>query len=482
MESERDQQNNIQKAEIWEIWFKKDKKVFWWSPGSDLILDAVDDPLELDGFWPGPRPMAANLSTSQFIPTADYILAQDLYQQVDELYTRVSIITRAIKVVGVYDKNAGDSVGRMLKEGIENDLIPVDNWAMFAEKGGLQGTIQWFPVQEVTATLQTLRQVLGETIEMLNNVTGMSEIMKGGAGGQYTAAASNQMAAKMGSITIQALQDDFARFASELEGLKAEVVSKHYDPQSIVRQSNAMWLPQADTQYLQPAIQLIKSPDIKWRVNIRPESIAMVDYAQLQSERTEFLTAMSTFLQSAQATVKAVPGSTPLMLEFMKWGMAGFKGANYLEGIMDQFIQKAIEAEQNPQGGEDDGQAAEQAKSQSQMQLEQLKGQNALQKIQAKSQADLQNTQAKIQGEIQKIQTDAQRDMTIEQQQQQNKLMEIARELEADIAQIQAGMDSSIAIEQTQAQMDIALEQERHENNMREIYAQNSVRSNNNAT
>ncbi len=480
MESDRDQQNNIQKAEVWEIWFKKDKKVFWWSPGADLILDAVDDPLELDGFWPGPRPMAANLSTTQFIPVADYILAQDLYQQVDELYTRISIITRAIKVVGVYDKNATDSVGRMLKEGIENDLIPVDNWAMFAEKGGLQGTIQWFPVQEVVGTLQVLRQVLGETIEMLNNITGMSEIMKGGAGGQYTAAASNQMAAKMGSITVQALQDDFARFASELEGLKAEVVAKHFDPQSIAKQTNAMWIPQPDREYLPQALQLIKSPDIKWRVNIRPESIAMIDYAQLKSERTEFLTAMATFLQSAQATVKAVPGSTPIMLEFMKWGMAGFKGANYLEGIMDQFIEKANEAAAQEAANPNKEPNPEETK----MQIEQIKQQGAqqkaqaeLQKIQAKSAADMQTLQVKLQGEIQKIQVDAQRDMTIEQQQQQNKLEEIAKSLQADIAEIQASMQSSLSVEEAQATFDIALEQERHANNMAEIYAQNRNRN-----
>ena len=107
---------------------------------------------------------------------------------------------------------------------------------MFAEKGGLQGAINWFPVQDVVGVLQTLREVLNDTIAQLNQVTGMSDIMRGSAGGQYTAASSNQVAAKMGSINVQALQDEFARFASELEGLKAEVISKHYEPQSIIQQ------------------------------------------------------------------------------------------------------------------------------------------------------------------------------------------------------------------------------------------------------
>ena len=471
-----DQSSTVQKAAVWEIWCKKEKRVFWWSTGVDLILDAIDDPYGLEGFWPCPMPMMANTSTSLFIAQADFITAQDLYNEIDILQSRIANITRAIKVVGVYDKSATDSVGRMLKEGVENDMIPVDNWAMFAEKGGLKGVVDWFPVETVVNTLQVLSQIQENKIQQLNDLTGLSEIMRGQAGGQYTAAASNQMAAKMGSIRIQALQEDFARFASDLESLKVQIVSKHFDDTSIIRQSAAQFIPEADKDKIPKALTLMKSEDIKWRVDIRPESIAMIDYAQLKAERTEFLMAMAQYIQSAQAAAKEMPGSLPVLLELMKWGMSGFKGSTYLEGIMDRAIEMASQPQ--PQGG-DQGPSPEQMKLEVEklkQQTEQMKSQADLQKIQAKAQADLQTAQAKLQGEIQKIQVDAQRDMTLEQQQQQNKLMEIARELEADIAQIRASMESSVEIEMTQADADIALERIRHENNMREIAAQNRGR------
>ena len=105
-----DNKNNIQKAEVWEFWRKEDKRVYWYSTGADIILDSVEDPLQLGGFWPCPMPMVANLTTSLFLPRADFVIAQDLYNQVDELSTRISMITRAVKVVGVYDKNA--EIGR----------------------------------------------------------------------------------------------------------------------------------------------------------------------------------------------------------------------------------------------------------------------------------------------------------------------------------------------------------------------------------
>jgi hypothetical protein len=62
-----DQKNSIQKAEVWEIWNKKDKKVYFWTKGISEILEVADDPLELNGFWPCPCPMAANLTTTKFI-------------------------------------------------------------------------------------------------------------------------------------------------------------------------------------------------------------------------------------------------------------------------------------------------------------------------------------------------------------------------------------------------------------------------------
>ena len=457
-----DQKNNVQKAEIWEFWDKKTRKCFWWSEGADYILDAQDDPLKLDGFWPVPMPMMANLTTTQLVPIADFVISQDLYNEIDELQSRISTITRAVKVVGVYDKSASNSVGRMLKEGVENDLIPVDNWAMFAEKGGLAGQIDWFPVQEVVNTLQTLRSLLGETIELLYQVTGMSDVLRGANTDQYTSDGTNQLKAKFGSIRIQALQDEFARFASDLEGLKAEVISKHFSPQSILKQSNARYMPQADMDKIEPAVQLMQSPDIKWRVNIRPESIALVDYAQLKSERVEYLTSVATFLQSATSMAKEVPQSLPILLEFLKFGMVGFKGSDYMEGMLDQAIDLAKNA---PPPGQDDGAAkAEQAKAQ----LEQMKHQNEMQKIQAKAQSDMQLQQSKFQGSMQQTQMDNQSKLQQEQASSQADIKKIMVDLKADLQVIQAKLSSDLQVEAAQSEYAIAERQVEHAHNLTE--------------
>lgn len=459
--TDSDYRNNVQKAEIWEFWRKKDKRVYYYSPGVDLILDSVADPLRLSGFWPIPRPMTANLTTSLYMPKADFCMAQDLYNEIDTLQIRISNITRAVKVVGVYDAAAGDSVGRMLSEGLENQLIPVEKWAMFAEGGGLKGSIDWFPVKDVVDTLNQLIAVRDQTIGLLHEVTGMSDILRGANTDQYTSDGTNQLKAKFGSIRVQCIQDEFARFASDLEALKAEVISKHYQPASILRQSSAEFMPAPDRDKILPAVELMKSPDVKWRVNIRPESIAMVDYAQLKSERTEYLTAMATFIQSANSMVTAVPEALPLMLEFMKFGMVGFKGSDYMEGILDQAIDMAKKA---PPKGQDDGKAQQQ---QALIQAE-------MQKIQAKSQADLQLIAAKQQAEMQKLQMDGQNDLRSIQAKAQADNQKILTDLQADLKVIAAKLDADLQVEQAQSTFAIAEERTAHADIMQQLGAEHA--------
>lgn len=423
-----------QKTEIWEVWDKVSGKVIFINlSGPQEIIEASDDPLKLKGFFPSPPFFMANTTTSLYAPTADFHLSQDLYNEIDTLQTRIAIITEAIKVVGVYDKSA-DGIQRMFKEGVENELIPVDNWALFAEKGGIAGQIDWVPIAEIAAVLDHLRNLRDETIALLYQITGMSDVLRGGSGGQYEGVGQAELKAKFGSVRVQALQDEFARFASDMMQLKAEVIARHFSPQTIVQRANMG--ASLDADKIPPAVELIKDPDkARLRVAIRPESVAMVDYAQLKSERTEYINALAVFLQSASPIMQQEPASKPFLLQLLQWGLAGFKGASEIEGVIDKAIEAAQEAEkerqENPQP--DPAQAMEQAKAKIE-----------LQKITAKAEADTQVRQHDLQADIQ-----------TEQARHQAKLAEIDAEMRAAIAETQAKMQADILVEQAQSQANV---------------------------
>lgn len=433
-----------QKAEIWEIWDKDSRQVYWWSKGCSKILDQKEDPLQLSGFFPCPPFFLANPTTSLYMPTPDFHLSQDLYNEIDKIQTRISIITEAVKVVGVYDKGS-DGVQRMFNEGVDNTLIPVDNWALFAERGGIRGQVDWFPIQDVVATLDQLRNVRDETIGLLQQVSGMADIMRGGLDNQYEGVGQSQIKAKFGSSRMQALQEQFARFFSDLMQIKAEVIARHFDPLTIAEQSGAEF--SRDREMIPAAIQLIKNPDkFKLRVSIKPEQLAQMDYAQLREERGAYLNGLATFLQSASPLIQQDPRSTPFLLEMLKWGMAGFKGSSEIEGVLD----KAIEQMQQPQ--EQQGQEKpdpEQIRAQTQIQLEQIRMQAKQQELQFKAQSDAQLREQDKMADIATRQAEMRFEMQKQAQQAEIEAQMMAAKMQADV-QTEL-LTSQINAEQNQA-------------------------------
>ena len=413
------------KAEIWEIWNKKDKTVHWIALGYDKQLEQKDDPLKLTGFFPIPPLFIANQTTSLYIPTADYTLAQNLYQEVDVLQTRIAILTEAVKAVGVYD-SAAEGVTRMFKEGTDNELIPIENWALFGEKGGLRGVVDWLPIQDIVIALEKLIMLRDGTIGLLQQVTGLADVMRGNLDNQYEGVGQSQIKAQFGSVRIQALQDEFAQFAGDLFQLKAEVISRHFSPETIFKQANMEASP--DVHLAQQAIELIKQPEeARIRVSVRPESVAMADMGKLKNERIEFLGAMSNFLQSAAPIMEQEPGSKPFLLQMLQWSMAAFKASSEIEGVLD----KLIEASQNEEQEQKPDPEAQKAQAE-------------LSKIQAKAQADQQLREQ-----------DRQADIETAQAIHQFKMIELQAASAVKMAEIQAKAQADAMLEQIQSKINV---------------------------
>lgn len=407
-------------VEVWEIWEMRTKTVFWWTYGYEYILDEMDDPLELKGFWPEPPPFIANVTTSKFLPRSDYTISQDLYREIDKLQTRISLLTDAAKVVGLYDKS-NDGIKRIFTEGVENDLIPVDNWAMFAEKGGLKGTIDWVPLDAVINAISVLTEKQTEKIQQLYQVTGMNDVMRGAAlSSSKTSATRDQLEASYGSIRVEALQNEFARWVGDLQGLKVEIISRFYSQETIVKQSNIMSTADATTnpQLIDQAVALIQDCDnARWRITVRPETLAIADYAQLKQDRTEYINALALFMQSSAPLLEMDPGSLPSLLKLLKWGLSGFRGSSEIEGVIDADIarleKQPPQQKPNPQMQAQQAQAqADQQKIQLEMKQSQQDHSQKMQQSAQEHQSKMQQTQAKFQLEMQAMMMEFKTELT----------------------------------------------------------------------
>tara|TARA_R110000782_G_scaffold203666_1_gene292229 strand:- start:335 stop:820 length:486 start_codon:yes stop_codon:yes gene_type:complete len=142
----------------------------------------------------------------------------------------------------------------------------------------------------------------------------------------------------------------------------------------------------------------------------------------------------------------------------LKWGMAGFKGANYLEGIMDRAIDEAMKAVQNPQPKEDPAKAAAEAAHGFEMQ-----------KIQAKAQADVAVIKQKGQAAMQEEQQDHQNKMSLMQEEFQRDMKLMMEQFNKDVTLVRENLSADIQTEQAQSAYAIEEEVIQHENKMQEI-------------
>ena len=227
------------KGEVYEIWSRADEKVYWVADGYDFLCDMKDDPLHLEKFFPCPEPLYANPTNDTLIPVPFYVQYQDQAIQADELTQRISMLTKACKVAGVY--NAADkNIQRLLDESVENELIPVDNWAAFAEKGGVSGAISLLPLKEIIGVINELSSLKDKVIAEADRLTGITDIMRGTTDARETMGAQ-RLKSNAGGTRLSELQNEVARFCRDVVRLMAEVMSIHFSPQSLIEVSGALF-------------------------------------------------------------------------------------------------------------------------------------------------------------------------------------------------------------------------------------------------
>lgn len=228
------EQGFFKKAEIWEIWNKADRLVTFFPPGTQgLILEEAKPEFELEGFWPCPEPLFTTQTNDTLVPVPDYIEYQDQAAELDTLTERISKITTAIRANGVYNAAYKDMV-RLLQEGIDNKLIPVEEWAMFAEGGGMKGAFALVPMEEIANVLLRLYEARAQVKADLYEITGMSDIIRGQGDASETATAQ-RIKGQFASLRLQDRQDDVSRFCRDNLHIMAEIVAELFAPESLMQ-------------------------------------------------------------------------------------------------------------------------------------------------------------------------------------------------------------------------------------------------------
>ena len=386
----------FQQAPVWEIWERDTLKVYWVCEGCDYCLDMQDDLLGLEDFFPCPPPIAATTLTKAFLPKPDYIMALSLYRQLDRVNDRLSELQNAVRATGAYDKNSA-SLKNILTSQVENGLIPVDNWSSFTDKGGIKGVIDWVPIDQFVNAINQLNQRKAQLENDLYELLGISDIMRGTTAASETLGAQRLKAA-YGGARLDALQGEVARFVSAVSRIRADIVCKQFQDETIV--SRSLIDKTSDANLIPSALQLLRQSGVAMvSIKVDADTIAAPDWDAEKESRTELLGATSNLLMAAAPVLQQSPEVGGLMLKLLQWAVAGFKGSRGIEGAIDQAV-AAFEAKSQqppppppPPTPRDQRDMADAHKSEAEAQAVQIQNQKTMADT-GKSQAEADRTRA----------------------------------------------------------------------------------------
>jgi len=441
-------QKEYTRAKICELWDKETAKVYWFSKQGNKFIDVRDDPLDLEQFFPCCKPLYATMTSDSLVPVPDFVLYQDQANELDILSDRIDGLVKSLRVRGVYDSSV-PALQRLLTEGDNNSLIPVDKWMAFSEKGGLKGSIDLLPLDTLANALLQCYRARQEIKQQIYEITGLSDILRGASVASETATAQ-QIKGQFASLRLRSMQEEVALFASDLIRLKAQIICTKFQPQTILQYAAASQMQPVDQQMIPQALQLLKDKPLRnFRIEVAADSLVQLDEAAIKRERTEFIGAFAGFLQQAMPVAQASPEMTPVLMEIMKFGISAFKSSQELEGVIDQALDQIKVKMAQPQPPKSD---PEMAKMQAQQQLEQMRVQADMQVAQAKAQFDAQLQQAKLQAEAQQLQFNAQLESAKLEREQQMERFKAELDANTKIRVAQISHSASLLPEDMDAQ------------------------------
>jgi len=428
---------------IYEIWVKKTRKVHFVS-AEGLFLKTIDDPLNLNGFFPISTPVQPLVIVGRLMPVNPFSIYKRLADELDVVTKRIRKLTSAMQLKGGFVGAVGEDLAR-LATADDNELIALAGVEPVAAAGGIDKLISWWPADKYIGILTELFKNRDLTKQAIYEITGISDIVRGASKASETLGAQ-QIKSQWGSLRIKKMQTLMANSARDIMGISAEIILSKFSDKRLKEMTGI------DVTQEMKALMTNKAL-ASYRVDIETDSTVRADLTQKKADMAEFLTGTSGYFAAMQPVVAAGgPAVAEPVIELYAAATRNYDLGKSASDSLDKLIaaarKQAEEAVNNPQPPPPNPDVikaqTEQQATQARLQMDQAKlqgeGQKALGEFQIKQQA----TQADMQEKAARLQ--------MEQQAQQNSQMMAREELQAKIALMTQESQAKLALEQTKAQ------------------------------
>ncbi len=437
------------RARVWEIWDRDNKEVHFIAPDyTGQRLTTIPDPLELQDFWPMPRPLSAVSAPDSLVPIAPLQIYEHLLEELNIIQRRIMRLTGQLRVRGWYAALNADDM-RLAANADDGEMIPLTGAETFVTQGtGLDKALAYWPLETIVAALKQLveqREVIKATIY---EVTGISDIVRGASDAKETATAQ-QIKTQWGSLRIQRMQAEVARFVRDLFRLKAEIMASKFDfstfetmagmtfpseqekaqAQQILQLQQQAQQPNMQPQPPDPMLQEVLSKPSKeqieklirddstrgFRVDIESDSTIRGDLAKSQEQMSLFMQGTAQYLDAVSRAQGSIPPD--LAIEIYAGFARSFRLGKQAEDALDRLADQAknMADQPKPPSPEEMKAQLDQQKMQQELQIKQAELELKKVELQLKQQTEA----AKLELEKQKAVLDAQiKQMAAEQEAQ----------------------------------------------------------------
>lgn len=390
-------------GEVWELWHKDKGVVVWVSPNQKEDSDVLDIRLphiNLQGFWPCPKPAYGTLEPHTLKPVPDFVYYRDQIKEINELTERISALSDGLKLRGFYAAGNGDlssAVQAAMKAQQNNAiLIPVANMSAMGT-ASLKDSVVWLPVADVAMTIEKCIALRQQLIQDVYQITGISDIMRGSTDASETLGAQ-QLKSQYGNVRIRDRQEAMISLALSMTEIAAEIMAENFSAETLKAMSQVDDIPSAEDvqmqiqqimaqvqqamsdpqamamaqqqpeqaqQLLQQAqgqieqlqqtitfdavVGLLKEQKVRpFVLDIETNSTIQPDEQADKQMRTEAMAALGQFMAQALPLVQAQPETGPFVAGTLKWVANGFRMGREMETAIDEFSDKISEVAKQP--------------------------------------------------------------------------------------------------------------------------------------
>jgi hypothetical protein len=391
------------RVKVTEIYHKPTRSVI-------VICDQCDSPLEVrkealgvEGVFPCPKPMMANVSHKVSMPVPDFVYYKKQAEHLNKAVESIDQMAKGVKDVGFYDAHFTELAS--LKNKPNGALVPVEDLIAKLNGADLENVIAKKPIKETVESIIAMQGYVERKKSEIYEITGISDIVRGETSASETATAQD-IKTQFATIRLREKQLQVAMFVRDCFRIMSEVIGEHFTPEVLTKMTGV----EANEE-----VMAILRDDVmrNFSVDVESDSTIAREESQERQQRMEALQAISSYMQGLLPAM--AQGAIPMDVgkELLLLSVRGFKYTGNLEDMIHQM------------GGEKDQQIQQlmQQSQQLQQQVEQMG-----QELQKHSQVDSAHKAA----QIGKLQAETELKGAEAQEQQ--------IENAANVTQLQAGM------------------------------------------